>query len=67
MNFVKLHKGGVEVLVNMSTVSEVYHAGDNENMSKLYFNFSDGDGMQVSIIADESLEEIYEMLKEFSK
>lgn len=60
MKFVKLHQGGEEVLVNMSTVSEVYRARDNESRNTLYFNFTDDDGGQFFITVDESLDEIYE-------
>ncbi len=63
MKFVKLHQGGEEVLVNMSTVSEVYRACDNENESRLYFSIAADDGMQISINVDESLDEIYEKVK----
>lgn len=63
MKFVKLHQSGEEVLVNMSTVSEVYRAGDNKSRSQLYFNFTDDDGGQFYITVDESLDEIYEKVK----
>lgn len=60
MKFVKLYQDGLEVLVNMSTVSEVYRSCDDENESRLHFNFANDEGMQISITVDESLDEIYE-------
>lgn len=61
MNFVKLHKDGVEILINMDTVAEIYRWGDS-GKSVLYLN-SVIEGEQAHIIVDESLDEIYEKLK----
>ena len=61
MKFVKLHQNGREMLVNMSTVTEIYNViGDSK--SDLYFNFAEG-GEQVRLNVDESLDEIYEKVK----
>ena len=61
MNFLKLHKDGVEMLINMDSVIEIYKWGDR-GKSVLYFG-SVIDDEQVHIIVDESLDEIYEKLK----
>lgn len=57
MKFVKLHQNGHEILVNMSTVSEVYRAHESDK-STLYFNFTFGSCDQVFFTVDESLDEI---------
>lgn len=63
MKFVKLHRNGGEVLVNMGFVTEAYNFTDENSHRKgiLYFNF-EVDGMQACIKVDESLDEIYEKL-----
>lgn len=61
MTFVKLHSNGREMLVNMSTVTEIYKMiGDGK--SDLYLNFEVG-GEQAHFKVDESLDEIYEKMK----
>lgn len=63
MKFVKLHNEGREVLVNMSTVTEIYtHKVTGYSKSALYLNF-EVDGEQVHLNVDESLDEIYEKVK----
>lgn len=58
MKFVKLHQGSEEVLVNMSTVTEIYKM-HGKRQSTLYFNFSVSEGERVHINVDESPDEIY--------
>ena len=61
MKFIKLHKNGLALLVNLSTVTEVYTAVDNK--SRLYFNFA-ADGEQENFTVDESIDEILEIIKQ---
>ena len=60
MKFVKLHYNGREMLVNMSTVSDIYRVTSDKSV--LYSNFELG-GVQAKIEVDESLDEIYEKVK----
>lgn len=61
MKFIKLHQGGREILVNMSTVTDIYsQSGDRKSI--MYFNFEVG-GDQVNFNVDETLDEIYEKVK----
>lgn len=62
MSFVKLQYNGIERLVNMSKVSEIYRASGS-NKSTLFFTF-EAAGEQVFIHVDETLDEIYEKVKE---
>lgn len=61
MTFVKLHQNGYEILVNMSTVSEI-HQYNGSDQSTLYLNFV-VDGEQANFKVDETLDEIYEKMK----
>lgn len=61
MKFVKLHIDGQEILVNLSTVSEVYPVA-RINKSILYFNFAT-EGGQVTFRVDESIDEILHLSK----
>lgn len=56
MKLVKLHQAGREMLVNLSSVSEVYPVL-GKNKSDLHLNFAIN-GDQVSFRVDESLDEI---------
>lgn len=57
MKFIKLHKEGREMLVNMDTVSDTYRLTDDKSV--LYLNFEVG-GVQVQLKVDETLNQIYE-------
>lgn len=61
MKFVKLHQAGREVLVNLSSVSEIYPVGGGNN-SHLYLNYAN-DGEQLNFGVDESLDEILDLSK----
>lgn len=64
MKFLKLHNNGRKVLVNMSTVAEIYDMPDQKK-SVLYLNFElKGIELreQARIKVDESVDEIYEKL-----
>ena len=61
MKFIKLHRNGREMLVNMSNVSDIY--ATSVGKCELFLNLAVGDD-QVRIKVDESLEDIYEKLKE---
>ena len=63
MKFIKLHYNGRELLANMSLVTDI-HKEMNCDKSILYLNFLDDDGVQAAIAVDETLDEIYEKLKE---
>ena len=60
MKFVKLHQSGREILVNMSTVTDIYMI---DNKCQLFLNLA-VDGDQAHLKVDESLDEIYEKVKE---
>lgn len=60
MKFVKLHQEGREILVNMSTVSDIYRLTNDKSV--LYLNFEVG-GDQVQLRVDETLDQIYEKVK----
>ena len=60
MKFVKLHQEGREILVNMSTVSDIYRLTNDKSV--LYLNFEVG-GDQVQLRVDETLEQRYEKVK----
>ena len=54
MKFVKLHQSGREILVNMSTVTDIYMI---DNKCQLFLNLA-VDGDQAHLKVDESLDEI---------
>ena len=60
MKFVKLHQEGREILVNMSTVSDIYQLTNDKSV--LYLNLEVG-GDQVQLRVDETLDQIYEKVK----
>lgn len=64
MKFIKLHESGREVLVNLDNVSEVYTLVNKG--SELFFNFT-AYNEQVSIVVNESLDEILELTKQVSQ
>ena len=60
MKIIKLHQSGRVILVNLNNATEIYTYVNNE--SEVFFNFAVNDE-QVSIVVDESLDEIYEKIK----
>ena len=61
MKFIKLHKNGLELLVNLMNVAEVYPYGNNKSV--LHFNFA-VDREQESIMVDESIDEVLDLIKQ---
>lgn len=64
MKVIKLHQDGKAFLVNLDNVSEVYPVEDNKSL--IYFNFTTTGG-QVRRDADESIDEILELIKQASE
>ena len=61
MKFVKLHQGGVEMVINLSQVSEMYPVV-GINKSDLYMIGNVGE--QVTFRVDESVDEILDLSKQ---
>lgn len=59
MKFVKLHNKGVEILVNMRSVSAVYRDLESESSVLIYNIAGNNGGREVKMLVDESLDEIY--------
>ena len=60
MKFLKLQQDGTDVLVNMSTVTEIYRGDDGKSI--LYITSAINEE-QVRVVVDESLDEIYAKVK----
>ena len=56
-NFITLHVGRREVLINLSNVTEV-HSETTKSGCVVYFNTMAGNYDQALLISDESLEEV---------